>query len=112
VAATDYPQVFAADKAANEVDAFSAIQPSSASPPFWNGSNLHHAALAEEGYQDLLRTMSRKPYPALDGLRNLQRFTKVQNPQIGKIKVEDLIDSRLIRELDESGFIDGLYRLH
>ena len=66
--------------------------------------------LAEEGYQDLLRTMSRKPYPALEGLRNIQRFTKAQNPQVGKIKVEELIDSRFIRKLDESGFIDALYR--
>jgi ABC-type nitrate/sulfonate/bicarbonate transport system substrate-binding protein len=66
-------------------------------------------ALAEEGYQELLRTMSRKPYPALEGLRNIQRFTKAQNPQIGKIKVEELIDSRFIRKLDDSGFIDGLY---
>ena len=66
-------------------------------------------ALAEEGYQDLLRTMSRRPYPAIDGLRNIQRFTKAQNPEIGKVKLEDLIDSRFIRKLDESGFIDGLF---
>jgi hypothetical protein len=66
-------------------------------------------ALAEEGYQDLLRTMSRRPYPAIDGLRNVQRFTKTQNPEIGKVKLEDLIDSRFIRKLDESGFIDGLF---
>ena len=66
-------------------------------------------APAEEGYQDLLRTMSRKPYPAVEGLRNVQRFTKIQNPRIAQVKVEELVDNRFVRRLDESGFIDRLY---
>jgi NitT/TauT family transport system substrate-binding protein len=66
-------------------------------------------APAEEGYQDLLRTMSRKPYPAVEGLRNVQRFTKIQNPRIAEVKVEELVDNRFVRRLDESGFIDRLY---
>jgi NitT/TauT family transport system substrate-binding protein len=64
---------------------------------------------AEVGYKDLLRTMSRKPYPTIEGLRNIQRFTKAQNPRIGEIKLEDLVDSRFIRKLDESGFISRLH---
>jgi len=66
-------------------------------------------APAEEGYQDLLRTMARKPYPGVEGLRNVQRLTKAQNPRIADIRIEDLVDSRFIRKLDESGFIDRLY---
>lgn len=64
---------------------------------------------AEEGYQDLVRNMARKPYPGIDGLRNVQRLTKAQNPRIAEMNVEDLIDNRFIRKLDESGFIDRLY---
>jgi NitT/TauT family transport system substrate-binding protein len=64
---------------------------------------------AEEGYQDLLGTLNRKPYPSLDGLRNAQRLMVVQNPKVANLKVEDLVDSRFIRKLDESGFIDKLY---
>jgi len=30
------------------------------------------------------------------------------NPKIANVKVEDLIDSRLIRKLDENGFIDKI----
>ena len=30
----------------------------------------------------------------------------VQNPKAAKVKVEDLIDARLIRKLDESGYMD------
>jgi len=63
----------------------------------------------EEGYQDLLTNMTRKPYPAIDGLRNVQRLTKIQNPRIAEVNVEDLVDNRFIRKLDESGFIDRLY---
>src|SRR5262245_12347531 len=64
---------------------------------------------AEDGYRDLLNTMSRKPYPGLDGLRNVQRLMKVQSPKIGDVKIEDLVDSRFIRKLDENGFIDSLF---
>jgi ABC-type nitrate/sulfonate/bicarbonate transport system substrate-binding protein len=64
---------------------------------------------AEEGYHDLVRTMSRKPFPAIAGMRNVQRLLKTQNPKIGEINIEDLIDNRFMRKLDESGFIDRLY---
>ena len=63
---------------------------------------------AEEGYQDLVRNMSLKPYPSLEGLRNIQRLTKLQNPKIAEVKVEDLVDSRFVRKLDESGFLERL----
>lgn len=63
---------------------------------------------AEEGYQDLVKSMSLKPYPAVEGLRNIQRLTKLQNPKIAEVKVEDLVDSRFVRKLDESGFLDRL----
>jgi hypothetical protein len=32
-----------------------------------------------------------------------------QSPKITALKVEDLIDARFVRKLDESGFIDRLY---
>jgi ABC-type nitrate/sulfonate/bicarbonate transport system substrate-binding protein len=63
---------------------------------------------AEEGYRDLVANMSLRPYPSVEGLRNIQRLTKVQNPKVGEVRVEDLIDSRFIRRLDETGFIDRL----
>jgi ABC-type nitrate/sulfonate/bicarbonate transport system substrate-binding protein len=64
---------------------------------------------AEEGYQDLVRNMARKPYPAVDGLRNVQRLTKAQNPRVAEVNIDELIDHRFMRKLDESGFIDRLY---
>lgn len=64
---------------------------------------------AEEGYQDLLSRMERKPYPSVEGLRNVQRLMKTLNPRVAEVKAETLIDSSFIRKLDEGGFIDRLY---
>ena len=61
---------------------------------------------AEEGYNDMLIGLERKPYPSLAGLRNIQRLLKLQNPKVEKIKVEDLVEDRFLRALDQSGFID------
>jgi len=66
-------------------------------------------SVADNGYQDHLLTLNRKPYPSLDGLRNAQRLMAQQNPKVATLKVEDLLDARFVRKLDESGFIDRLY---
>ena len=70
---------------------------------------INDAELAERGYQDLLQVTDRKPSPSLEGLRNVQRLMAQRNPAVGNLKTENLIDGRIIRELDESGFIDQLY---
>jgi NitT/TauT family transport system substrate-binding protein len=67
---------------------------------------------AEEGYRDVLTGIDRKPYPTLAGLRNIQRLMKLRNPNVEKVKVEELVDDRFLKKLDESGFIDGLYKAH
>ncbi len=67
------------------------------------------ATAAEEGYSDMLRGVDRKPLASLEGMRNLQRLLKPRNPKIGDIKVEDVVDNRIMRKLDESGFIDRAF---
>jgi hypothetical protein len=67
------------------------------------------SAATEEGYQDLLRGMERKPIPTVESLIHVQRLMKLQNPKIGDVKLEELNDSRIIRKIDESGFIDRAY---
>jgi len=63
-------------------------------------------AVAEEGYQDYLTSVERKPIPSVDGLRNIRRLLAVLNPKSANVKIEELVDARLIRKLDGSGFID------
>jgi hypothetical protein len=57
----------------------------------------------------LLIGLEKKPYAAAEGLRNIQRIMATLNPKVIRSKIEDIIDNRFIRKLDESGFIDGLY---
>jgi ABC-type nitrate/sulfonate/bicarbonate transport system substrate-binding protein len=70
---------------------------------------LSNPALLEDGYQDLQVGVEKKPYPQVDGLRNIQRMMATLNPKVKGVRVEDLIDTRFIRKLDESGFIDSVY---
>jgi len=63
-------------------------------------------AVGEEGYQDLQISVERKPFPSIDALRNVRRLMATQNPKVANVKIEDLIDNRIIRKLDESGYID------
>jgi ABC-type nitrate/sulfonate/bicarbonate transport system substrate-binding protein len=67
------------------------------------------AAGAEDGYLDLIRGVDRKPIPSVEGLRNVQRLLQKRNPKVGELKVEDVIDGRIARKLDESGFIEKAF---
>ena len=65
--------------------------------------------LIEQDFKEFVQEFERKPYPSLDGLHNIQRLMKGQNAKLAQLKVEDVIDDRFVRRLDESGFIDKLY---
>jgi len=34
---------------------------------------------------------------------------KIRSPRVGELKIEDMIDNRIRRKLDEIGFIDRAY---
>ena len=70
---------------------------------------LKEPALAEEGYQDQMLLLIRKPYPSLEGLRSAQRLMALQSPKIASLKIEEIVDPRFVQKLDKSGFIDRLY---
>ena len=64
---------------------------------------------AEEAYRGALEMLDRKPYPSVEGLHNVRRLLARSNPRVSTIQVEDVIDTRILRKLEESGFIDALY---
>jgi hypothetical protein len=53
--------------------------------------------------------LDRKPYPSPEGFHNVRRLLARSNPKVATIQVEDVIDTRILRKLDDSGFIDALY---
>jgi hypothetical protein len=50
-----------------------------------------------------------KPYPSIDALRNVQKLMAAMNPKVASLKPEEIVEPRIIRRLDESGFIDSVY---
>ncbi len=71
-------------------------------------------ALAEDGYQKLLSRggLEKKPYPSLEGMRNVQRLMQISNPRVGEVKLEDIVDRSIMRKLDDSGFIERMYSVY
>jgi NitT/TauT family transport system substrate-binding protein len=54
--------------------------------------------------------LSPKQYPSLEGIRNILEALAEKDPKAKAAKPEDFVDMRFIKELDESGFIDELYK--
>jgi NitT/TauT family transport system substrate-binding protein len=67
------------------------------------------ASVAEQGYRDLIQISDQRPYVSLEGMRNIQRLIKIQNPLVGNVKIEELIDNRPLKKLEESGFLQRTY---
>ena len=70
---------------------------------------LNDAAAADEGYQDLLSSIDRRPIPSIEGLRNMQRLLKTRSAKLEGLKVEDLVDDRIVKRLENSGFFNQLH---
>lgn len=62
----------------------------------------------EETYESVIKAFSIPPYPSIRGIANLLQDVERQNPKARGAKPEDFADSRLVRELDQSGFIKSL----
>lgn len=75
-----------------------------------NRLKLSDAGLAEEGYADLVKEFERKPYPSLDGLKNMQRLLAMQNPKLAEVNPAHLIDSSILRKLEDGGFLAQLQK--
>ena len=64
----------------------------------------------EVGYDFTAKETQRKPYASLTGMRVAIDDLATTNPAAAKMKPEQFVDSRFVIELDQSGFIDSLYR--
>ena len=67
-------------------------------------------AIAEEAYDYYSRITPAKPYPSADGVRGVLQEIAQSEPSIKNAKVEQFVDSSFVAKLDQSGFIDGLYK--
>jgi ABC-type nitrate/sulfonate/bicarbonate transport system substrate-binding protein len=53
---------------------------------------------------------SRKQYPSLPGIQTVLDAIGDENPKAKSARPEQFVDTRFIKELDDSGYIDGLYK--
>jgi len=58
---------------------------------------------AQAGYEVMRTLYDRRIYPNLEGLRNVVRLLGRSNEQIRKLKVEDIVDDRVVKKLEREG---------
>jgi len=72
--------------------------------------NKDRASL-EETYNIFIQdVVQRKPYPTLEGIQRVLDQIAETDPKAKTARPEQFIDTRLLTELDRSGFIDNLYK--
>ena len=64
----------------------------------------------EDSYQYFSRLVPQKPYPSVDAVREALVELGEKDPKARAAKPEDFVDLTLIKEFDDNGFIDGLYK--
>ena len=58
---------------------------------------------AQAGYEMMKTLYDKRIYPNVDGLRNVIRLLANSSEPIRKLKVEDIIDDRVVRKLEKEG---------
>lgn len=64
----------------------------------------------EEAYAFMRAGTERKPYPNAEGLQAQLEFIGETDARAKAAKPHQLVDLKILEELDKSGFIDGLYK--
>jgi NitT/TauT family transport system substrate-binding protein len=65
----------------------------------------------EETYEAIGQTLiPEKPYPTTKGIQIMLREMAAKDPKAAAAKPEQFVDLSILRELDQSGFIDRLYK--
>jgi ABC-type nitrate/sulfonate/bicarbonate transport system substrate-binding protein len=61
-------------------------------------------------YDEWAQSLNRKPYPSIDAINNVFQLAVRRDPEIAGFNPIAMWDTHYIRELDDSGYIDKLYR--
>jgi NitT/TauT family transport system substrate-binding protein len=65
----------------------------------------------EEAYNEIVVKLTRRvPYPTEPGIQLFLDQLKIKNPKAGQAKPSDFTDISFLKELEESGYIERLYR--
>jgi hypothetical protein len=64
--------------------------------------------ILDDAYERVILHLELPPYPTVEGVSVLLKTLGKTEPKARTAKPEEFIDSRLVRELAKSGFIDRL----
>lgn len=56
------------------------------------------------------KVVPRKPYPSLKGIKALIDLAALEKPELKNLSPERFVNTTILKEVDDSGFIDRLYR--
>jgi ABC-type nitrate/sulfonate/bicarbonate transport system substrate-binding protein len=73
-------------------------------------SRVEDRKVLEEAWDWHSRFMPESPYPPADGYKLVLQDIAEKNPKAAQANVKDYIDTRFVKELEDSGFIKGLSR--
>jgi NitT/TauT family transport system substrate-binding protein len=73
-------------------------------------SRVDDRKVLEEAWDWHSRFMPEAPYPPAEGYQLVLQDMAEKNPKAAQANVKDYIDTRFVRELEDSGFVKGLYR--
>ena len=71
---------------------------------------INDADAIDESYQFFSRLVPAKPYVPINAIKEVLLELGEKDPKVASLKPEDFADMSFVKELDESGFIDGLYK--
>ncbi len=72
-------------------------------------SNIEDRAIALQTHEKYDEIIQRKPYPSIKGLKAALTHLAKEIPEAADVPPERFADLRWLKELDDNGFIDGLY---
>lgn len=73
-------------------------------------ARLGEAELIDETYRHYKDILPRIPYPDLDGIQNVLKEIAKRDPRAKVMKPETFTDTRFLKELEATGFVQKLYR--
>jgi len=66
--------------------------------------------ILDETYRVFSALYEKAPYPALEGIQPILDEIVPQIPKAKSYQPEDFIDTTIVKQLEQSGFIAGVYR--
>ncbi len=73
-------------------------------------TRVSDAESLEEAYRFYAGAVPERPYVDLPSVQKVIDFYKKGRPEMAKLKAEQIVDMSVLREIDQSGFIDTLYK--